>query len=356
MALKEYIEDGFRTGEVTILVSLDVESAFNAAWWPAILKSLYDSRCPRNLHNLTRSYFSNRRATLQTNNIKIEAIITRGYPQGSCCGRGLWNIYYNSLLNLNFTHRTKTIAFADDLILAIRGRTVTEAENMANIELTKISAWARDNKIHFNEQKSKTILISRRKRRERKDVMIYLNSRPRTQVKSLKYLGIILDTKLTFKDHINYVTEKCSKLFFALSKSAKVNWGLGHGALKTIYTGAILPLLQYGAPIWIKALAKASYKIKLIRVQRLINIRIAKSFPTVSNEALCIINGLTPIDIKLEETVQLFQLTRRNKSEKGHDTRTTNWPQNIDYNAQPEDWLHPADTVRITGHHEDDAI
>ena len=88
--------------------------------------------------------------------------------------------------------------------------------------------------------------------------MIYLNYRPLPQVQSLKYLGIIIDKKLTFKDHIHYITDKCSKLIFALSKTAKLNWGLGHGALKTIYTGAILPLLQYGAPIWIKALAKVS--------------------------------------------------------------------------------------------------
>jgi hypothetical protein len=59
LALKEYIEDGLRSGEVAILVSLDVESAFSAAWWSAILKSLNDSSCPRNLYNLTRSYFSN---------------------------------------------------------------------------------------------------------------------------------------------------------------------------------------------------------------------------------------------------------------------------------------------------------
>ena len=56
-------------------------------------------------------------------------------------------------MNLNFTHRTKTIAFADDLLIATRGRTVAEAENLVNIELTKIAAWARDNKIQFNEQK-----------------------------------------------------------------------------------------------------------------------------------------------------------------------------------------------------------
>jgi hypothetical protein len=42
LALQEFIENDFRTGEATVLVSLDVEAAFNAAWWPAILKSLND--------------------------------------------------------------------------------------------------------------------------------------------------------------------------------------------------------------------------------------------------------------------------------------------------------------------------
>jgi hypothetical protein len=83
--------------------------------------------------------------------------------------------------------------------------------------------------------------------------------------------------------------------------------------LKSIYTGAILPLLLYGALIWVNALTKACYNIKLTRVQRLINIRIAKSYRTVSNEALCMITGLTPIDIKIKETSQLFQITKGNK-------------------------------------------
>jgi len=78
---------------------------------------------------------------------------------------------------------------------------------------------------------------------------IYLNFHPLTQVFSLKYLGIIIDSKLTFREHINYITKECSKLIFALSKSAKINLGLSHDALKSIYTGAILPLLLYGAPI-----------------------------------------------------------------------------------------------------------
>ena len=142
MALKVYVDEGCSSGEVTVLISLDVECAFSSAWWPSILKSLKDIECPGNLQKMTTSYFSNRLATLQSNNIKLEKEISRGCPQGSCCGPGLWNTFYNPLLNLNYTSRTKTIAFADDFILATRGKTVIEAVNITNTKLTKIAAWA----------------------------------------------------------------------------------------------------------------------------------------------------------------------------------------------------------------------
>ena len=51
-------------------------------------------------------------------------------------------------------------------------------------------------------------------------------------------------------------------------------------------------------------LRKESYKMKLIRVQRLINIKMAKAYRTVSHEALCILTGVTPIEIKIEEAAQ----------------------------------------------------
>jgi ribonuclease HI len=134
-------------------------------------------------------------------------------------------------------------------------------------------------------------------------------------VHSLKYVGIIFDNKHSFMEHINYMSEKCTKLIFAFSKSAKLNWGLKHAALKTIYTGGILPLLLYGAPGWKKAIFKASYKSKLLRVQRLINIRIAKKYRTVSKEALCILTGLTPTSIKIEEAFQFYEYIRRSTTE-----------------------------------------
>ena len=49
-----------------------------------------------------------------------------------------WNIQYNSLLNLDFKKQTKEIAFADDLLIAMKAESIREAENIINIEMNKI--------------------------------------------------------------------------------------------------------------------------------------------------------------------------------------------------------------------------
>ena len=133
-------------------------------------------------------------------------------------------ILYNSLFNIKFTHHSKDVAFADDLLIMTKAVSNPEAENITNAELCKISTWARENKLQFNEQKLQVMLLTRRRRKENKEIKIYLNKRPLIQVNSMRYLGIIFDHKLTFKEHINYMSEKYTKLIFVLSKSAKLNW------------------------------------------------------------------------------------------------------------------------------------
>jgi len=75
----------------------------------------------------------------------------------------MWNIFYNSPLKLKFTSSTKIRAFADDFLLLRRGETVSEIENIANLELTKISNWARENNPRFKEKSWKANLMTRRK-------------------------------------------------------------------------------------------------------------------------------------------------------------------------------------------------
>jgi hypothetical protein len=69
--------------------------------------------------------------------------------------------------------------------------------------------------------------------------------------------------------------------------------------------------------------------------QRLINIKTAKAFRTTYNETLCTLTGLTPIVIKAEETAKPYNNMRKSQVHE------------IDYEAQPKDWLHPADSESL---------
>jgi hypothetical protein len=73
--------------------------------------------------------------------------------------------------------------------------------------MRKIQDWAHSNKMKFNENNSNVMLMSRRKRKEINDREIYANNKILQQVNSIKYLGIIFDSKLTFRDHIKYIKE-----------------------------------------------------------------------------------------------------------------------------------------------------
>jgi hypothetical protein len=84
-----------------------------------------------------------------------------------------------------------------------------------------------------------------------------------------------------------------------------------------------------------KCFGKKSYKAKLIRIERLINIRIAKAYRTVSNEALCVITGLFPINIKIEETAKYYE-------------RTKEYGNLFDREMEVKHWTHPVNFVTIT--------
>jgi hypothetical protein len=310
------------------MISLDVRRAFDAALRPSILRNLHQLRCLKNLYAPSRDYFSDRIATLQTNTLIEKRTVTKGWPQGSCCGPGFWNIMYNALLNLKFSGHTKVIAYAYDLMIMTTGNNLSEAEVFANSDLAKIEQWAKDNKMLFNDTKSKAILISRK--RSNGNINIYLNNRGLEEVKELKYLGIYFDNRLTFDRHIKYTAENSMKLIYMLSRSAKLQWGLGHKSLHTIYEGALIPILTYGAPVWEEAIAKQKYLRTLQRVQRMINIKVAKAYRTISFEASCIMAGVPPIGIVIGEKARLYKINHnmeRSKYEYDTPLPAKDWPQ-----------------------------
>jgi hypothetical protein len=108
----------------------------------------------------------------------------------------------------------------------------------------------------------------------------------------MKYLGMYLDSKFNFNTHTDHTVAKLITLINMLARTAKLQWGLGHKALKTFYEGAVIPILTNGAPMWVEATRKNKNLTKYKRIQRLINIKIAKTYRAISHDASCVIAGV----------------------------------------------------------------
>jgi len=92
--------------------------------------------------------------------------------------------------------------------------------------------------------------------------------------------------------------------------------------------------MLYRTTAWKSVLKRHSYKAKLIKIQKLINMKMAKAYRTVSNEASCIINGITPINIKIEDIGKLYEITKGGGNE-------------YDKEMEKEYWNHTAFHVKI---------
>jgi hypothetical protein len=140
----------------------------------------------------------------------------------------------------------------------------------------------------------------------------------------MKYLGLILDQKFKFQEHIKYTTERCAKLTHNLSRVARLTSGLRQGAIAMIYKGTILPLLSYRATVWIEAIKHQYNMQNYQRLQRLINLRMARAYHTTSGEALCILTRMKPIIIQIEEIVKQYEFKEMQHPD--HAVEHRHWP------------------------------
>lgn len=99
-------------------------------------------------------------------------------------------------------------------------------------------------------------------------------------------------------------------IFHGIAHFARYNWGMSGGALKTIYQGCVEPIISFGSCVWISEIDKVHFKRKVLSIQRAVLLRLTHSFRTTSNDALCVLAGVLPLDLKLKYEWERFKIKR----------------------------------------------
>ena len=153
------------------------------------------------------------------------------------------------------SHEFETILYADDTTLTSAIGSITSAHfsasntsNLLSKELTNIYMWLLANRLSFNFDKTKYMVFqSPNNRKVTVNLDIKIDKYPITQVHECNFLGIQINSTMTWNTHINKIANKISQVVGILNK---LKHFLPADILRTIYNSLISPHLNYGIFAW----------------------------------------------------------------------------------------------------------
>ena len=177
------------------------------------------------------------------------AFVNFGVPQGSILGPLLFTLYINSLSSVITNSNAKVTLYADDTAIFVKGKSVSNINDIMNTEISKVAKWLNKNFLTLNVKKTKGMLLcnSQKMTRRDTDLEVYINNSLIDNVGKFKYLGVWLDPALTWNEQIDKISKTVSKRNGLLRRLRNV---LPQKNLNMLYKALILPHLDYCDAVW----------------------------------------------------------------------------------------------------------
>ena len=234
-------------GKISMVVLLDLSAAFDTIDHEILLARLqsYFGVDGTALAWL-RSYITGRMQFVSVLGYDSEPVpLSFGVPQGSVLGPVLFIMYTKPLSDLIAKHPVKHQSFADDTQLntSFDSCNIDSAIEIIQHCTNDIQSWMVQNKLQLNEGKTEALLVSTSTSDKDLPTSIQIGSSVVPFVKSVRNLGVILDRRLSMKEHINKV---CQMAYWELRRISSIRQYLTEDAAKTLVVSLVLSRLDYG--------------------------------------------------------------------------------------------------------------
>lgn len=259
-SLTSTVTKNLDNGVKSISCFLDLKKAFDTVSVSILLQKLEKIGIRGKQQSLFRDYLSGRtqRVKLGGGIISDSTEVTCGVPQGSVLGPTLFLVYINDLCNMSLKDGT-IFTYADDTAIVFTGSTWNDALVNAEEGLTKVAVWLKLNLLTLNTSKTNYLchFISSKTRPPVNfslkihtcDNLVNTNCicPTITRVTQTKYLGIIVDERLSWYPQIEQVTARIRKFVWIFKTLRHIASKL---ILNNIYVALVQSVITYCIRVW----------------------------------------------------------------------------------------------------------
>lgn len=174
----------------------------------------------------------------------------------------LYIIYTNDFSHI-FNPNIKVLQYADDVCIYTTESNIEKSHDNLEIAVQQVDLWTSDNGLTISESKSAIVTFTRKRYQPPRNLKLHNHTIPYKS--SEKFLGMFLDSKLNWKQHINYICSRSEKSINIIKVFSKHKWGADPNICLLFYKSFVRSILDYGCVLYGSAANIHLNKVNLIQ-------------------------------------------------------------------------------------------
>ena len=317
------IKAAWENNKVASVLFLDVEGAFPNAVTSRLIHNLKKRRIPEIFVRFIIQLLANRRTKIKFDDYISEAInIINGIGQGDPLSMLLYIIYNADLLEIIEDELTEdAIGYVDDIAIIATGEDFEETTNKLKTLMTKQDGglqWSKEHNSRFEITKSAILHATRKTVKDPEDDSsriqlpkppLIIENQTIAEVPYFKYLGIIIDSQLRWKEQTQRAVANATKWLLQYRRLTRTNSETSAKLMRQLYIAVALPKITYGLDIWYippskppgqtKNTGSAGALRQLQKTQRIASLAITGTLRTTPTDFADAHAGILPIELTL---------------------------------------------------------
>ena len=291
-------------GRDHLLITLDIRKAFDTVWREGLIWKIFnEARIKGPLGLWMADYLTGRTMSCHYKGCKSPFLpMPNGVPQGAVLSPSFFTLYVNDL-TVGLPADAPLPQFADDAALQTdipRRSSTGRRAKLRNVQvvLDRISAWFMLWHLTLSPEKTSIRILHPHQKARTHDISFKIQGVTKTHstASSTRYLGIHIDNRLTFKDHVLKAIEKASARVSVLRSISNSTWGTDPSTKQRLYNSWIRPVLEYGSLV-LSSAPRAILRL-LDKCQKECLLIVLGAQKTVSLPALELISGTDSLDLR----------------------------------------------------------